>query len=321
MRNLFARFMLISMLAMSSTPAMAGMFDFLDLPGKMAGMVVILLTSIITFGVIIYMIGMILVQYMIADVTIALAAIFMPFAIAFYPISNSWATSALNVVVGAVMTKVGIAFFLGLLLGSNGMLNTAVKSATENGDGLMNTLGACIGVLGILFISITMLNSIPGIITSIFGGFSFSMPRGFGKAMSGMATGGAMAGGAVAGAASVAKGAYKAGAAGSRDGSGMTTGGGKVAGVKAALSAMKGGAMSGAKAGYKAANPGQALKQAMMGGKSGGGGNGGGKASAPSAPSAPSQGKSTGQGAGANAGLGTGRAPARSNSGLFAGSR
>lgn len=218
---------------LASHSAMAGNWVS-DAFAGLADTILIGLAGIAIFFGMAYMTIVTLAVFMISDATLVISAIFLPFALAFYPIMNSWATSAVGAIVTASMIKVAGAFFVNELLKNNGVIATALNKATQalaasagpNGVGFGDAVGpvfqVAIGVVVIFMISALVIQSIPGIVSSVFGGFSIHTPS-FGGAkalsvMAGAASGGA-AGflGGIAGGGSV-KGALKQAAIGALQG-------------------------------------------------------------------------------------------------------
>lgn len=198
----------------------------------------------------------------VADFSLIIAAVFAPLCLAIYPLSRTWAMSCFNTAVHAVMTGVGVAIFLQILLGKDGVLKAAIDATTVNmkasGENFMPILGGMLGLCVVYALAIIVLLAIPHIVQSIFGGFALNaaMPAA-GAVMAGAKAGGRMSaaaavGGGKAGAMGVsmaASGMGKAMSSGaaqsvlnsaSRVISNVTGGGGK--GARAAPSTPAGGA-------------------------------------------------------------------------------
>lgn len=119
----------------------------------------------------------------VADFALVIAAMLLPFCIAAWPITKTWATTAFSTIVSAALTSTAAAFFLSILLQPGGALDTAVTQAAAQLSGAAGTdrfgiaLGASLGLLAFSVICIVVAMSIAGVVGRVFGGASIDGAR------------------------------------------------------------------------------------------------------------------------------------------------
>ncbi len=151
-----------------------------------------LLTLIVIAGTTV----VVMVLPLLADLTLAISAVFLPLCLAFYPISKEWALSAINAMMGSIAVTVAVALFAKMFLSGAGVLAKGAAKAdalAKSGD-LGLALGAGLGMLVVAGIVLVLATSLPGIVSGIFGGASLSSSVKQTNSMSGKAAGGAIKG-------------------------------------------------------------------------------------------------------------------------------
>lgn len=184
----------------------------------------------------------------VADFALVIAAMLLPFCIAAWPITKTWATNAFSTVVSAALTSVAAAFFLSIILKAGGALETATTRAVQQITGAQGAdkfgiaLGASLGMIAFCVICLVVAMSIAGVVGRVFGGASIDGAR-------------IVATGTLAGVA-LAKGGAKMGA-------NAAEGGARGAAAAASAGEGKWGVMKGAAAGAAAATRSQ-QRNAML---------------------------------------------------------
>lgn len=161
---------------------------------------IIKLCYLLTLLVLAFTTVVLMVLPLVADLTLAISAVFLPLCLAFYPISKDWALSAINALMSSIMVTVAVALFARIFLGAGGMLAKGAAKAdavAQSGD-LWLALGAGLGMLVVAGIVLLLASSLPAIVSGIFAGASLSSSV---KQASGMAGKGAEAYAKVSGAA------------------------------------------------------------------------------------------------------------------------
>lgn len=210
-------------------PAFAHAGVFTDAIAEGGAFLLLKLVDLMVMVLMMVLTAMMISVPIVADFALVISAMLLPFCIAAWPITKTWATTAFSTIVSAALTSTAAAFFLSIILQPGGALDTAVTQATAQISGAAGTdkfgvaLGASLGMLAFSVICIVVAMSIAGVVGRVFGGASIDGAR-------------IVATGALAGMA-MAKGMANKGA-------GMTEGGAKGA---AAAIASGGGVMAAAK--------------------------------------------------------------------------
>ena len=118
----------------------------------------------------------VMVLPLVADLTLAISAVFLPLCLAFYPLSKEWSLSAINAMMSSVAVTVAVSLFAKMFLSGAGVLAKGAAKAdalAKSGD-LGLALGAGLGMLVVSGIVLVLAASLPGIVSGIFGGASLS---------------------------------------------------------------------------------------------------------------------------------------------------
>lgn len=150
--------------------AMAAMF------ANAGSWIVIKLCYLLTLVVIALTTIVVMVLPLLAELSLALAAVFLPLCLAFYPLVKEWALNAINVMMGSVAVTVAVSLFAKMFLAGAGVLAKGAAKAdaiAKSGD-LGLALGAGLGMIVVSCIVLLLAWSLPGIVTVIFSGASLS---------------------------------------------------------------------------------------------------------------------------------------------------
>lgn len=119
--------------------------------------------------------AVVMAHILIQDFSLVLGAIFFPVGVALWPVSKTWAMSALSVMLQAVFASAAFAFFIDVLFAKNGALDHGVQAAismfptqTSPIDQSVVVIGASLAVLAFLISTIAVAYAIPRILKQIF---------------------------------------------------------------------------------------------------------------------------------------------------------
>lgn len=193
---------LVAAAAFLPVPAMA--FSFTETINTIASLPALMIIGLMALALLAMMgiLSVFLVSLpIIADVMLSMAAIFLPLAVAVYPVNKSWAGSAVGTVVGSAMIKVAAAFVInGVMIGLSKALSGVLGRIFPAGANTPNALeiippllAGSVGLIIVVGILMSIVQKVPTIVGSIFGGATFGVP-GFVAGAAQMATGATMGG-------------------------------------------------------------------------------------------------------------------------------
>lgn len=164
--------------ASAATPPQGLLDTIKAVPGAIASSVnfiILGLTGLIVMLLAAIMSAVVMAHVLIQDFALVLGAIFLPFGIALWPVSKTWAMSALTVMLQAVFASAAFAFFVDILFAKDGALDKGVKAAmamfpqqASPLDQSLVVISAALAVVAFLVSVIAVAYAIPRILKQIF---------------------------------------------------------------------------------------------------------------------------------------------------------
>lgn len=179
----YAKFLLPLLFLPASASAHAFVGQLVDAIVGATNWFYILMYSILITLASVFMTAAIIVVPLAADVALIVTAMLLPLALALWSVNKSWAMNAAGAMIAATLIKATCGFFLEVLIGRGGVLQSAVESVRQEmtiawSQGqtpeLTLVIGSLLGILIVMIIMTLIIPQLPGYVKAIFGGFTAS---------------------------------------------------------------------------------------------------------------------------------------------------